>query len=155
PDPPQGSNVVQVHGKSVLISSSHLKSVPSQYGDFISNVAGKLRWSNKDTIDNPKWEVLFKERESVSAAVTGKFGYIEESRAEDGAIKLAGLRAPQIGAIHAALGHWDYSSEPSTIVLPTGTGKTDCMISLAVLREMNCALVVVPTDALRKQISEA
>jgi superfamily II DNA or RNA helicase len=155
-DPSQGSgNVVQVHGKTVLIASSHLKSVPPQYDDLVSTVGSKLRWSNKDTIDNPKWADFFTERENVSTAVLGKFLYIEESREKDGSIKRAGLRAPQIGAIHAVLGHWGYSSEPSTVVLPTGTGKTDCMISLATLKGMNCVLVVVPTDALRKQISEA
>jgi superfamily II DNA or RNA helicase len=155
-DHPQSSdNVIQVEGKNVLLSTSHLKSVPPQYDDFVSFVNSKMRWSNRDTIENPKWQMIFSERENVSASVIGKFKYIEESRSQDQSIKQPGLRTPQIGAVHAALGHWGYSSEPSTIVLPTGTGKTDCMISLAALRGMNCALVVVPTDALRKQISEA
>ena len=33
------------------------------------------------------------------------------------------LRTPQSGALHALLAHWSKSTEPATIVLPTGTGK--------------------------------
>ena len=36
-----------------------------------------------------------------------------------------GLRLPQIGAIHAIHAHWSVSHEPATIVMPTGTGKTE------------------------------
>ena len=69
-------------------------------------------------------------------------------------IKRRGLRSPQIGAIYAALAHWRMSSEVATVVLPTGTGKTDCMVALMVLRRPKCLLVTVPTDALRKQLAE-
>ena len=64
-----------------------------------------------------------------------------------------GLRVPQIGAIHAIHGHVVASDEPSTIVMPTGTGKTDTMVG--VLVSLNCSriLVVVPTIALRTQIA--
>ena len=38
--------------------------------------------------------------------------------------------------------------------MPTETGKTDTMIALMVSEQPNCLLVVVPTDALRAQISK-
>jgi hypothetical protein len=41
------------------------------------------------------------------------FLYREERTEEDGTVR-AGLRAPQIGALHAALGHWRASSKPVT-----------------------------------------
>lgn len=64
-----------------------------------------------------------------------------------------GLRPPQIGAIHAAIGHWRSSDDHATIVMPTGTGKTETMLALLVAERIERLLVVVPTDALRMQTS--
>lgn len=65
-----------------------------------------------------------------------------------------GLRRPQIGALHAVLGQWTTGSmEPATVVMPTGTGKTDTMLALLVAAQLPRLLVVVPTDALRSQIA--
>ncbi|WP_237648500.1 hypothetical protein, partial [Streptococcus agalactiae] len=36
-----------------------------------------------------------------------------------------GLRPPQYGALSAIRSHWVVSNEPATIVLPTGTGKSE------------------------------
>lgn len=63
-----------------------------------------------------------------------------------------GLRPPQIGAIHAVKAHWVVSSEPATVVMPTGTGKTETMLSLLISEPIERLLVVVPTDALRTQL---
>ena len=65
---------------------------------------------------------------------------------------LPGLRNPQIGALHMIMGHWSVSDEVGTIVMPTGTGKTETMLSLLVAVPCPRILVVVPTDALRTQI---
>jgi superfamily II DNA or RNA helicase len=64
-----------------------------------------------------------------------------------------GLRRPQIGALHAALAHATRSTQPATIVMPTGTGKTETMLALNARQRFERLLVVVPTDALREQIS--
>lgn len=64
-----------------------------------------------------------------------------------------GLRRPQIGALHAALAHATRSTEPATIVMPTGTGKTETMLALNARQQFDRLLVVVPTDALREQIA--
>jgi superfamily II DNA or RNA helicase len=67
-----------------------------------------------------------------------------------------GLRIPQAGAMHAALAHWSTESlVPATIVLPTGTGKTETMIALLASERLQRVLVLVPTDSLRRQIAEA
>ncbi|RNB87657.1 DEAD/DEAH box helicase [Brevibacillus fluminis] len=73
---------------------------------------------------------------------------------KDGEVIQYGLRAPQIGAIHAVMSHWVLSEKPASVVMPTGTGKTETMISLLVANQCNKLLVVVPTDPLRTQISE-
>ena len=64
-----------------------------------------------------------------------------------------GLRRPQIGALHAALAHATRSTDPATIVMPTGTGKTETMLALNANQRFERLLVVVPTDALREQIA--
>jgi superfamily II DNA or RNA helicase len=73
---------------------------------------------------------------------------------EDIATNTYGLRNPQIGAIHAVLSHWSYSDEIATIVMPTGTGKTETMLSLLIQQKCEKLLVIVPTDPLRKQIAD-
>ncbi|MEV4610783.1 DEAD/DEAH box helicase family protein [Neorhizobium sp. LMR1-1-1.1] len=83
----------------------------------------------------------------------GAFTFAEERIVGDIVIQ-PGLRKPQIGAIHAALGHWTASSAPATIVMPTGTGKTETMLALMAVAEVERLLVVVPSDALRTQISD-
>lgn len=65
----------------------------------------------------------------------------------------AGLRSPQIGALYAALAHWRTGSEPATIVMPTGTGKTETMLAILVAERLRRLLVVVPSRTLREQIA--
>lgn len=64
---------------------------------------------------------------------------------------VVGLRTPQIGALHATLGHWSVSTEPVTIVMPTGTGKTETMLALVAQGAIERLLVIVPSNALRGQ----
>ena len=80
----------------------------------------------------------------------GAFQFAEE----DPRSAVVGLRKPQAGALHAIHAHWSTSGESATVVMPTGTGKTETM--LAVLTSACCerVLVVVPTDALRSQIAD-
>ena len=64
-----------------------------------------------------------------------------------------GLRNPQIGAVHAVHSHLTISRTPIIVVMPTGTGKTETMLSLLISCCPERLLVIVPTDALRTQIS--
>jgi Type III restriction enzyme, res subunit len=65
-----------------------------------------------------------------------------------------GLRPPQLGGVHAVLGFWTTAStEPATVVMPTGTGKTETMLALFAVARPELLLVVVPSDALRAQIA--
>jgi superfamily II DNA or RNA helicase len=78
------------------------------------------------------------------------FSYVEE----DPTNGRKGLRRPQIGAIHAVHAHWTVSNAPATIVMPTGVGKTETMLSILISAACPKLLVVVPTDALRTQLTE-
>jgi superfamily II DNA or RNA helicase len=66
-----------------------------------------------------------------------------------------GLRLPQIGALHAVIGYWTTAArQPAMVVMPTGTGKTETMLSLFAAERLERVLVVVPSDALRKQTAK-
>lgn len=77
------------------------------------------------------------------------FRFVEED-VERG---VTGLRRPQLGALHALHAHWSTSRETATVVMPTGTGKTETMLAALVSTKCERVLVVVPTDALRSQIA--
>ena len=64
-----------------------------------------------------------------------------------------GLRKPQLAALYAALGHLVVApSSTATVVMPTGTGKTDTMLGLIIAAKMRRTLILVPSDALRTQL---
>jgi len=116
---------------------------------------GEGRWMNApptsiDTLDRSARAERLK---AVSASWIDAIHLREGRAAADGQPAQPGLRRPQIGALHAALAHATRSTDPATIVMPTGTGKTETMLALNANRRFECLLVVVPTDALREQIA--
>lgn len=90
------------------------------------------------------------ETRSVLASWAGSFSYVQEDRERN----VVGLRGPQLGALHMIRGHWFASNAPATIVMPTGTGKTETMLSVLVSVPCSKVLVVVPSDTLRAQLAE-
>lgn len=77
------------------------------------------------------------------------FNFIEEDLPNQ-----TGLRQPQIAALYSILGHLKVSDEIGTVVMPTGTGKTETMMATMIASQCNRMLVIVPSDALRTQIAE-
>lgn len=72
---------------------------------------------------------------------------------DDPETKMPGLRKPQLAALYAALGHLVVApTATATVVMPTGTGKTDTMLALVIAARMCRTLVLVPSDALRAQL---
>lgn len=45
-----------------------------------------------------------------------------------------GLRPAQLGALFSIKAHWTVSQGPATIVMPTGTGKTETMIATVAIK---------------------
>lgn len=76
------------------------------------------------------------------------FHFIEEDTENN----LPGLRLPQVGAIYAILSHLKVGDSLGTVVMPTGTGKTEAMLSVLVANQCEKLLITVPTVALRTQI---
>ena len=62
-----------------------------------------------------------------------------------------GFRIAQLGALHAIKAHWTVSSKAATVVMPTGTGKTEVMIATVVSECCRKACVLVPSNLLRQQ----
>ena len=85
--------------------------------------------------------------EQVVDSWTNQFVYKEEIDEEH-----PGLRKPQLGALHAILGHLLAPNDVATVVLPTGTGKTEAMLSAMVAGKCKKLLVTIPTSALRNQM---
>lgn len=86
---------------------------------------------------------------AACASWRGAFQFAEE----DPSHAVVGLRKPQAGALHAIHAHWSTSSEGATVVMPTGTGKTETMLAVLTSTQCERVLVVVPTDALRTQLA--
>lgn len=78
-------------------------------------------------------------------ALNGNFVFAADSESAKG------LRTPQLGALHAILAYRSTEDpEPITVVMPTGTGKTETMLATYAHSPAR-TLVIVPTDALRAQ----
>jgi len=88
--------------------------------------------SHGDTPSDPR---------EVVRRLTGCFRFVQESDAPEP----DGLREPQLVALHAILAQ-------RTIVMPTGTGKTETMLA-AFTHTPRMTLIVVPSDSLRSQIA--
>lgn len=79
------------------------------------------------------------------------FNFVAEDQVRGGQI---GLRRPQLGAVHAIHAHWSTKEGVATVVMPTGTGKTETMLATLVSARCSRVMVLVPTDALRQQIAQ-
>lgn len=64
-----------------------------------------------------------------------------------------GLRQPQMAALHMILGHLKLPLDAATVVMPTGTGKTETMLATLLAHRCRKLLVTVPSDSLRNQIA--
>ena len=65
-----------------------------------------------------------------------------------------GLRAAQVGAVFSLMSHWSLSNDAATVVLPTGTGKTETMLATSIADRATRTLVIVPTLDLKDQIAD-
>lgn len=110
-------------------------------------------WLRPSPFAEEDFAVAIARRDSVRASWNGQFSFKREVR-RGAAVIEPGLRPPQIGALHGILSRWTLSSNPSTVVMPTGTGKTETMLAMLTSQALDRPLVMVPTDALREQVGE-
>ncbi|WP_299442614.1 DEAD/DEAH box helicase family protein [uncultured Aquimarina sp.] len=110
--------------------------------DFEASSLKIKRW-----LKHPAFEDLTPE--DVVSSWKGKFKFIKEDVDND----IKGLRPPQIGALYSILAHVQTPEDKGIVVMPTGTGKTETMLSTLVANECKKLLVAVPSDSLRTQLS--
>lgn len=114
-----------------------------------------VRWQKPSPIEPAKIPVEdFSERHRAIRATWNNALSLREEEYEGERRVAVGFRPPQIGAIHAIKAHWVVSDAPSTLVMPTGTGKTETMLGVFVSASVNKLLVIVPSDQLRTQICD-
>lgn len=83
--------------------------------------------------------------DQIADSWIGKFTFQKETDSKPG------LRSPQIGALYALMAHAESGEESAIVVMPTGTGKTETMLSFLIANVCRKVFVVVPSDALRSQ----
>ncbi|QRY76905.1 DEAD/DEAH box helicase family protein [Pseudomonas sp. PDNC002] len=141
----------------VIVTSRKDVQLPDGVDGVLLESDGKFSWARHRLLDE------FQSRRAtvgqadhsreVAACWSGKLRFVAERRepGQTGAAEHRGLRPPQLGALHAIGAHWSLERAPATIVMPTGTGKTETMLAALAAYAREPILVVVPWDALREQ----
>ncbi|MBY2910814.1 DEAD/DEAH box helicase [Rhizobium leguminosarum] len=107
--------------------------------DELTTAAEQSGWPSVVASRAQRWDGQFSFRKELP----DEHGFVADDR--------KGLRPAQLGALHAIGSHWSLYKQPATIVMPTGTGKTETMLSALAAYTRDPLLVIVPSDALRSQ----
>lgn len=130
-----------------IISNSSLRNI---IPNFI-NGSISLKWKTFSGASTGTKPTNTLELESVISSLVNNINLKQEEIDSEGATKSEGLRAPQIGGIYAILSNVAISREPITVVLPTGTGKSETILGTIVSHKIPRSLIIVPSDGLRNQ----
>jgi superfamily II DNA or RNA helicase len=126
-------------------------------GVVMRHADGQLYWLSHQLVDDFKEQVrankLAERRDAVAASWADILRYRGELLDRNGRVTRPGLRPPQLGALHAIGAHWSQHHHPATVVMPTGTGKTETMLAALLAHVGGPLIVVVPSQALRDQIA--
>ncbi|MEM1336128.1 MAG: DEAD/DEAH box helicase family protein [Bacteroidota bacterium] len=121
-----------------------------EYALKVNKKVTEERLSN-DEITFKKWikhpKLSNHSNQEIIDSWDGKFSFVEEGEETNG------LREPQIAALYSILSHLKVGEEIGTVVMPTGTGKTETMLATLTASQCQKLLVTVPSDALRNQIA--
>ncbi len=135
--------------ENVLITNK--KEYSNEYNYVLKSIGSKIT-----DLKIQRWEKFKYVLETTESIVnTWNNVIIKQEALHDNNVVEKGLRKPQIGALYAALSAWtiEESEKSNIIVMPTGTGKTETMLLLLLLGKCKKTLVIVPSTALKEQIS--
>lgn len=94
---------------------------------------------------------FYRENAVYRSWADGRLNFAVESNFNN----FTGFRKPQRAAAFAVFSHLDSDpAVPATVVMPTGTGKTDAIFSIIIAGLFPRTLLIVPSDALRTQIGD-
>jgi superfamily II DNA or RNA helicase len=144
------------NGDAIVVTQRSKMARPSGVdGVLFVNDAGESRWLSHRLVDDFEERIARDGWPKTAAAITkswqGAFAFAAEATDAIGKVVSRGLRPPQIGALHAIGSHWSLYKRPATVVMPTGTGKTETMLCVLTAYQPGLILVVVPSDILREQ----
>ncbi len=147
------------NGERLIISTRKKIVRPENVTGIILNIQDEdPKWVSHILIDAFNVEVTEKDLATMSQEITNSwinaFSFVQERKDEHDEIILKGLRPPQIGGLHAIGAHWSLYNQPATIVMPTGTGKTETMLATLVAFRPGKVLIIVPSQILRVQTTK-
>ncbi|MFW7247483.1 DEAD/DEAH box helicase [Enterobacter sp. BNK-34] len=141
-------------GERLILTSRKDVELPEGVDGILHDDKGKLTWVRHRLLDSFLAERshigCIAQAKKIAASWTGKVHFSVE-KVEKGRQSRGGLRPPQLGALHAIGSHWSLETSAATIVMPTGTGKTETMLATLAAYSNQPLLVVVPWDTLRTQ----
>lgn len=146
-----GQNIIVTQRKSI-------KRPDNVDGVLFVDEGGKSKWISHRLLEDFKNDVsthgLATLAKNILDGCRGKFSFHAEERDDSGNIISKGLRPPQIGGLHAIGAHWSQYQQPATVVMPTGTGKTETMLATLAAYLPGTILIVVPSAVLRDQTAK-
>ncbi len=146
-------------GQAIIVTERKKLSRPSSVDGILQiDASTESKWLSHRLLDefqeNVEQKGLKHIATEIAASWNGKFSFHAEERDKAGNVVSKGLRPPQIGGLHAIGSHWSLNNQPATIVMPTGTGKTETMLATLIAYASGRLLVVVPSRVLRDQTAK-
>lgn len=146
-------------GIKVIITEKKKINAPDNIDGILRKLGdNKFQWIfNKDLEKFSKsvdQDGLAEISNKISKSWKGQYSFNIEERDRQGNIINAGLRPPQMGGLHAIGSHWSLSNQVATVVMPTGTGKTETMLAALAAYTPGKILVIVPSKILRLQTAQ-
>lgn len=146
-------SIIETNGIQICITPNKNLDVSSYDFALLSDKRATQDALENNRIVLKKWLKHPQRRNYTTEQITNSwadnFNFLEENITED----RNGLREPQIAALYSILSHLKISEEIGNVVMPTGTGKTETMLSTLIAGKLNKVLITVPSDALRTQIA--
>ena len=129
------------NGETIIITSRKKVKRPDNINGILHNKKdGDIDWQSHKLIDKVQNKIdelgLAEYANQIPNNWKNKFQYKAEAK-EIIDNSDFGLRPPQLGAIHAVGVHWSINNTPATLVMPTGTGKTETMLAVQFAQRLN------------------
>jgi len=139
----------------IVTSRASCARPPDVSGVLTLGAAGSTRWLSHVVLEEARAQLAREGpsalRNAVAESWPHRFTYRRERLGVNNEIVEEGLRPPQLGALFAVGAHWSLHNNAATVVMPTGTGKTETMLATLVALTPGIVLVVVPSVPLRDQ----
>ena len=140
-------------GAKILVVPSKIAAPPAGADGILIKNATQLKWQWHRDLEEFRTLVAKSGWEGAKARITSSWKDAFRFRAEHATSTgtVSGLRPAQVGALHAIGAHWSLQRQPATVVMPTGTGKTEAMVAALVAYGAEPLLIGVPSRVLRDQ----